>query len=175
MNKISKVLLVILLTIIILWFAIFLIDYIRCRNFKEPIFVIPHETADDGGSGIYYGLGYNVKIERYISIEYGSQLAKVEMYMFDKFLTGAIADIDSDSSSHSFVATVLEETTTYMIVEPNENELERKSSDKIVINYGTDHRDYVYGKGRKVKIYYNGYIMETYPAQINTDKIDTLD
>ena len=72
---------------------------------------------------------------------------------------------------NSFVGTVLEETTTYMIVEPNEDEEERKSSDKIQINYGTDHRDYLYGKERKVIINYTGYIKETYPAQIDTDII----
>ena len=74
---------------------------------------------------------------------------------------------------NSFVGTVLEETTTYMIVEPNEDEEERKSSDKIQINYGTDHRDYLYGIGRKVIINYTGYIKETYPAQIDTDNILT--
>lgn len=74
---------------------------------------------------------------------------------------------------HSFVGTVLEETTTYMIVEPNEDEIERKSSDKIQINYATDHKDYLYGIGRKVIIEYNGAIMESYPAQINTDYILT--
>ena len=73
----------------------------------------------------------------------------------------------------SFVGTILEETTTYMIVEPNEDEIERKSADKIKINYGTDHIDYLYGIGRKVVIYYTGYIMKSYPAQINTDKIST--
>ena len=72
---------------------------------------------------------------------------------------------------NSFVGTVLEETTTYMIVEPNEDEDERKSADKIRINYGTDHIDYLYGIGRKVIINYTGYIKETYPAQINTDNI----
>ncbi|MGN1270181.1 MAG: DUF3221 domain-containing protein [Clostridia bacterium] len=71
----------------------------------------------------------------------------------------------------SFVGTVLEETTKYMIVEPNEDEEERKSSDKIVVNYGTDHIDYLYGVGRKVIINYSGGIMESYPAQINTDNI----
>lgn len=74
---------------------------------------------------------------------------------------------------HSFVGTVLEETTTYMIVEPNEDEKERKSSDKIQINYGTDHIDYLYGIGRKVIVEYNGAIKESYPAQINTDYILT--
>lgn len=74
---------------------------------------------------------------------------------------------------HSFVGTVLEETTTYMVVEPNEDEKERKSSDKIQINYATDHKDYLYGIGRKVIIEYNGAIMESYPAQIKTDYILT--
>jgi len=73
----------------------------------------------------------------------------------------------------SFVGKVLEETTTYMVVEPNEDEIERKSSDKIQINYGVDHNDFLYGVGRKVLIYYKGYIMETYPAQINTNQIET--
>lgn len=74
-------------------------------------------------------------------------------------------------NDNSFVATVLEETTTYMIVEPNEDEVERKSADKIRINFGTEHVDYLYGVGRKVIIQYTGYIKETYPAQIDSDDI----
>ena len=60
-----------------------------------------------------------------------------------------------------------------MIVEPNEDEIERKIADRIVINYGTDHLDYLYGKGRKVIIQYTGIVKETYPAQIDTDNILT--
>lgn len=82
-------------------------------------------------------------------------------------------DIAEDIEYSSFVGIVLEETTEYMIVEPNEDEEERKSSDKIQINYGTNHKDYLYGIGRKVVMYYTGYIMESYPAQINTNKIST--
>ena len=85
------------------------------------------------------------------------------------------ASIYGSQTYNSFVGTVLEETTTYMIVEPNEDETERKSADKIRINYGVDHRDYVYGIGRKVIIQYTGYIKETYPAQIDTDNILTID
>ena len=70
-----------------------------------------------------------------------------------------------------FVGTVLEETTNYMIVEPNEDEEERRTADKIQINYGVDHLDYLYGIGRKVIIKYSGYIKETYPAQIDTNEI----
>lgn len=182
MNKILKIIISVLGAILVLWGLVFTIDYVRCSRFMEPVFVIVGQTADDGGSGIYYGLGYKVKIEKNISVEYGPQLEKVEMYMFDKFITGAIADAhvivdDTDETTtqpqihNSFVGTIVEETTKYMIVEPNEDEVERKSSDRIVINYGTDHIDYLYGIGRKVIINYNGYIMETYPAQINTDSI----
>lgn len=78
---------------------------------------------------------------------------------------------ENNNEQESFVGTILEETTTYMIVEPNEDEAERKSSDKIVINYKTDNKDYLYGVGRKVVVYYTGHIMETYPAQINTNNI----
>ncbi len=94
----------------------------------------------------------------------------------DKEVGNKIIDYKEENNTNiqkkeSFVATVLEETTTYMIVAPNEDEEERKTSDKIVINYGTDHIDYLFGIGRKVIINYTGYIKETYPAQIDTDDI----
>ena len=62
---------------------------------------------------------------------------------------------------NSFVGKVLEETTTYMIVEPANDEYERTVAEQIKIEYGTDHLDYLYGTGRLVVIYYKG--------EINTD------
>lgn len=67
MKKSLKILIGVIVAIIILWGIIFFIDYSRCSNFKEPIFVVAGETADDGGSGTYYGLGYKVKMEKTIS------------------------------------------------------------------------------------------------------------
>jgi len=78
---------------------------------------------------------------------------------------------NEDKEYNSFVGTVLEETSTYMIVEPNEDEEERKSADKIRINYEANHYDYLYGIGRKVIIEYTSFIKESYPAQIDTNKI----
>ena len=185
MNKVLKIVISILGIILALWGLVFTVDFIRSSRFMMPVFVVAGETTDDGGSGIYYGLGYQVKVEKNISAENGPELIKVEMYVFDKFITGAIANIhvtvdDTNENEittqpqihNSFVGTVIEETTRYMIVEPNEDEPERKSADRIVINYGTDHIDYLYGIGRKVIINYTGYIIETYPAQINTDDIE---
>ena len=99
MKKSLKILIRVIVILIVLWGIIFFSDYLRCRNFKEPIFVVAGVTADDGGSGTYYGLGYKVKIEKTISAEYGTELVKVEMYMFDKFITGAIAETDEQRDS----------------------------------------------------------------------------
>ncbi len=75
------------------------------------------------------------------------------------------------SEEQSFLATILEETTTYMIVEPAEDEYERVIAEKIKIDYGTDHKDYLYGTGRKVVVYYKGSIEASEPATIKTDDI----
>lgn len=93
--------------------------------------------------------------------------------LFDAVVENKTNEVSNNDNKeyNSFVGTVLEETTTYMIVEPNEDEDERKSADKIKINYGTDHYDYLYRIGRKVIIKYTGYIKETYPAQIDTNEI----
>lgn len=81
--------------------------------------------------------------------------------------------IEKKAQEQQFIGTVLEETTKYMVVEPNEDEDERKSADKIMVSFGTDHKDYLFGIGRKVLITYNGEIRETYPAQISSDEIST--
>lgn len=57
---------------------------------------------------------------------------------------------------HSFVGKVLEETTTYMIVEPIEDKADGDMGDKVKVLYGTDHLDYLYGKGRMVVICFAG-------------------
>lgn len=80
---------------------------------------------------------------------------------------------DDSEIEHSFLATVIEETTTYMVVEPSAEEEERGRADKIRIDYGMDHVDYLYGKGRKVVIYYYGDIESGDPAAITTNDIST--
>ena len=107
MNKKIKVLIVIVLSVILLWGVIFAIDYFRCSNLKMPIFVIPGETADDGGSGTYYGLGYSVEVEKNVSAEYGIQIESVEMYIFDKFVSGAIACFDKELTNTEGITTAL--------------------------------------------------------------------
>lgn len=57
-----KLFLKILLFIILIWTIIFLVDYIRVKNEKLPIFCIKSESSRvaDVGTIQYYGLGYKV-------------------------------------------------------------------------------------------------------------------
>ena len=79
---------------------------------------------------------------------------------------------DNSDDIHSFVATIIECKEKAMIVCPNENEEEYKSSDKIRIEYVGDFNSCKIGD--KVKITYKGMIMESDPAQIETTKIELI-
>ena len=180
----KKIVLIVIVILLILWIVIFAVDYSRCSSFKEPIFVVAGNTADDGGSGTYYGLGYKVNMEKTVSAEYGPTLLKVEMYMFDTLIVGAVADVSDDNidteyekveeGQYEFVATIIKASDNYIIVEPEKDSRERKSSDKISmsITRPTSGVNDFYVVGNKVKITYDGNIMESYPAQINAIKIE---
>lgn len=79
--------------------------------------------------------------------------------------------INHDNNEYSFFGKVIESDASYIIVEPNEYEEERKSADKISIRLG-EYNDALYAVGTSVKITYNGVIKETYPAQIDATKIE---
>lgn len=145
------------------------------------LFPIPIRLKD-GGSVRFQALLYSVT--KYHRLDHSTENGYIDGIGIDILGVEVLNTMDKSNikksngkllfetqTYNSFVGTVLEETTTYMIVEPNEDEEERKSADKIRINYGIDHIDYLYGIGRKVIINYTGYIQETYPAQIDTNNI----
>ena len=76
---------------------------------------------------------------------------------------------------NSFVGKVIEETTSYMIVEPIKDKADGDMGEKVKIEYGTDHLDYLYGTGRKVVIYFEGNPEETTDRMklIKSDDIST--
>ena len=80
-------------------------------------------------------------------------------------------DNERSEEGYFFYGKVLEATASYIIVEPNENEEERKSADKIFIGLG-ENNDELYMVGTNVKITYDGTIMESYPAQVKATKIE---
>ena len=48
------------------------VDYWRACMFERPIFARPSVMVDDGGSGIYEGLGYSVEIRGIFLSPYGN-------------------------------------------------------------------------------------------------------
>ena len=73
---------------------------------------------------------------------------------------------------HSFIAKVIEVSSNSIIVEPDLLEDERKSSDRFTIDL--KNNEDVYEIDDYVKIYYDGVIFESYPAQIEVTKIEKL-
>lgn len=76
---------------------------------------------------------------------------------------------------NSFVGKVIEETTTYMLVEPIKDKADGDMGEKVKVEYGTDHLDYLYGEGRKVVIYFEGKPEETTDGMklVKSDDIST--
>lgn len=84
----------------------------------------------------------------------------------------------------SFIATIIEEEPTYLIVEPNDGEIEKQQSKtrKVLIADGESGeyiRDYLYGVGRKVIITYNPIIQSDLNtisgAEIDVDGYDDFE
>lgn len=83
-------------------------------------------------------------------------------------------DDSSMENEHEFIAEIIEAKEKHIIVKPNANSKEINSSDKISIGITrpTNGTNDFYVVGNKVKITYDGNIMESYPAQIIATKIE---
>lgn len=53
----------ILVTMLVLVAVMGMVDFFRVSRFEKPLFARPAETMDDGGSGLYRGLGYSIRIQ----------------------------------------------------------------------------------------------------------------
>lgn len=99
-----------------------------------------------------------------------AKISKEDLETINNIISNKM-DNGQSEEGHFFYGKVVESTASYIIVEPNENEEERKSADKISIGLG-ENNDALYMVGTNVKITYNGTIMESYPAQVNATKIE---
>ncbi len=80
----KKIIISVLAVFILIWGAVAAVDFSKVNDFEKPIFCVTTETADDGGSGRYVGLGYWFDIE-------GSFMPEDENYRvtyFDAYLFG---------------------------------------------------------------------------------------
>ncbi len=91
---------------------------------------------------------------------------------------------DQEEEEVSFVATVLENNQSSLLVEPAESSVELSSADRIVAHVGdaviidpqgneVDILDIE--AGRQVVIYYDGMIAESYPEQVWSFRVQLMD
>lgn len=92
-------------------------------------------------------------------------------FKVENISSNPVNTVNHEQNEHSFFGKVIESTASYIIVEPNEDEEERKSADKISISLG-EYNDALYEVGTNVKITYDGTIMESYPTQVKAIKIE---
>jgi hypothetical protein len=81
-----------LLSLVICWGVVFAMDYNSCQNLQIPRFIVSTgDTSDDGGTGLYRGLGYSVKLRVYIDKDSSSPVVdSVEMTMFGKVIAASV-------------------------------------------------------------------------------------
>ena len=89
----KKVIISVTVVLILLWGAVTAVDFYKVNNLEKPIFCIPTETADDGGSGRYVGLGYSFDIEGSFMPENETYtVTRFDAYLFGKAVLHAISD-----------------------------------------------------------------------------------
>lgn len=187
MNKkriIVITMLVIFIVILVLWISGIIpkqIARISATNYLEknfPKMKLEYVNIEWSSS---FG-GYSIKFKdknnkiysfimnnKYFPISLGQGLFVFEEEYKQKY---ELQDTSIENNKESyFYGKVIESTASYIIVEPNENEEERKSADKISVGLG-ENNDALYMVGTIVKVTYDGTIMESYPAQVKATKIE---
>ena len=81
----------------------------------------------------------------------------------------------ANEGNENFIATILDRAETYILVQPDECELERRTADKIVVSFDNEKLMHNFEVDDKVIIYYSGSIMESYPARIEAEDIQIIE
>ena len=126
---------------------------------------IPSGTYKDGGTREYAALTY--KIVDWNKLTSDGKYDKTKIYFFPNNFKSIneLWTYEEDEVEYQFNATILELSDTTALVEPLEDEDERRSSDKI--SFGLKGLDDIGAKvGSVVEVTYAGGMMESYPAQI---------
>ena len=154
-----KELVKITLGIVVIIFLAIVIDLVCIFTINRPLLAVKKDN-------VYRGIIYDT----YICTEYAVPQIKVKGAKY----TCPFIELDEDkdnSEERHFEAKVIEVHNGYIIVEPNDNEEERKYSDKFHI----DNKNNVkYKKGQILAITYVGGINESYPAQIGVTNISIV-
>ena len=126
---------------------------------------IPSGTYKDGGTREYAALTY--KIVDWNKLTSDGKYDKTKIYFFPNNFKSIneLWTYEEDEVEYQFNAAILELSDTTALVEPLEDEDERRSSDKI--SFDLKGLDDIGAKvGSVVEVTYAGGMMESYPAQI---------
>ena len=126
---------------------------------------IPSGTYKDGGTREYAALTY--KIVDWNKLTSDGKYDKTKIYFFPNNFKSIneLWTYEEDEVEYQFNATILELSDTTALVEPLEDEDERRSSDKISFDL-KGLEDIGAKVGSVVEVTYAGGMMESYPAQI---------
>ena len=169
-KKLLIITLIFFLIIIVLASITNYVDTGRVTTGHEPKCCIKI-VSYDGSKVTYWGLGY--KVIRYVGVSPNEPYENnIGVKMGSWFMKYELPKPDStENKDYSFFGKVIESTANCIIVEPNEDEEERKTADKISISLGK-YNDALYEIETNVKITYDGNIMLSDPAQINATKVE---
>lgn len=149
--------------------SIILLDTLQARILKNSPIISWKEEWFDSYSyvdrGILMDTYYCIKDQDIATVSWHLKNSKFSCPDYEEH------EGTQEDNEHSFFGKVIESHQSYIIVEPNKDEEERRSSDKFHIELGNEN-DAIYKVGTNVKITYEGMINESYPAQIGTTKIE---
>ena len=180
MKKWIKVIGIILGIIVILGIIFFTIDYNRVKNQEKPIFCIqnPAGIIADGGTIEYFGLGYKVidfhTLAGYDDIKIGNWFMDYNDFEEEMKEYEEKYEEEMRKNEFSFCGIITQVEENLFFVEPDENEEIRKSADLIMVEKLKIDTNVKYEVGERVKITYDGSVMETYPAQINAIRYERV-
>ena len=87
-KKSLKILLYIIIIFVTLYCVIVSVDMNRVNSFREPIFTVDKQSDNSSmETTVYQGLGYKVEMIKDVATQ---KMIKIEMYMFNKCIAGAI-------------------------------------------------------------------------------------
>lgn len=161
MKRGLKIFLIIIGLIIVMGLAFFAVDYFRVQKQEEPIFCFKITTYRDGGTQEYLGLGYKI-------IDFNTSNGYDEIKIGTWFMN--YKDFQNEMNSQS--------TINAIIVNVNDNSLgvvRKDNLNEIMIIAIPDEDENEYKENEEILIYFDGTILETYPAQVNNvSKIEIL-
>ncbi len=91
-KKIIKIVSITIAVFLVLWIIAGTVDFLRVKSFERPLF-ISTQTTDDGGSGMYYGVGYSFEIEgNFMPEDELPGVTHYKYYLFGNLISEEIRD-----------------------------------------------------------------------------------